>query len=224
MRGVRWDLLAWLLGRERVEPVSRRTWRGWCSRMEELGYLTRESLLGQQWVSLTLHGARMTGTSWNRYRLPLHKLAHVQAVGEVRFYLEGLTPEVESRWVPEDAFRQGQAGKLAPYRRPDGGWELPDGGLAAVEVELHRKTAFAGEYLELVRRMPPEADVVWWFVPTRQDAEWLAGKLEAAPIPCRVRPLPFLSRPEVHEERCWCLVCRHAGKPGLRELAGRLPA
>jgi hypothetical protein len=215
-------LLGWLLGRAQERPVSARRVREWVRRMEAQGLLWSGEVAGARWCHLTLHGARTVGVAWHRYQLKAGVTKHMAGVGEVRFWLEGTTP---GEWVPEPR----PAGAAGP-RRPDGGWLLPDGALAAVEVELTRKYAVAGfgpmggSYPELVARMPPAVDEVWWFVPTLTDAGWLAGKLAGASLPCRVAVLPYLRQPALHPEGCRCLPCRQAPavlrRPALRVVGG----
>jgi hypothetical protein len=208
LRGLPWATVGWLMAREsesaRVVPVSERMVRKLVRRLEGQGLVRSRSLGGSMWLELTHKGATVMEARWNRYGLRLGELPHLQAVGEVRFFMEA---NLSGEWVPEYAFRS-PPGQPAAFRRPDGGWLSADGGpLIAVEVELHRKATFRSQYLELVRKLPPDVDEVWWFVASDSEGAWLEGRLQGAGLPCRVQVVPYLELPALHPEGCRCLPC-----------------
>jgi hypothetical protein len=212
LRGLPWATVGWLLAREssppRVEPVDVRTVRGWVRRMEAVdgvGLVKSSSLGGAMWLQLTHHGARELGLPWNRYGLRLAELDHYAATGHVRFWMEA---NLSGAWIPEHRFRLSRPGEPAT-RRPDGGWAEAHGGrIIAVEVELHRKASFRAQYQELVRKLPADVDEVWWFVASDSEGGWLEGRLQGAPLPCRVQVVPYLELPALHPEGCLCLPCQ----------------
>jgi hypothetical protein len=209
-RGVPLKVVPWLLGRwspvAGVLRVADWTARRWVERVEARGLVERVKVLGEPWVLLTQHGARLMGVGWTRYGVPRAWADHIAAKSMVRLWLEDREPE--GRWLSErDLWQQG-----AEWHRPDAAW-LVDGMSVAVEVEISRKTSVQHAYHSIMERMPPWADAVWWFCP-EQDRGWLLGQLakqSATEIPRMVLELPTLDA-GTHPANCRCRVCEFAGR------------
>ena len=204
-RGVPMVLLPWLLGR--WSPVAgqlvvgERVARRWVERVEAGGLVERVRVLGEPWVLLSQHGARLMGVGWTRYGVPRSRAEHRAAKNVVRWWLEETH---EGHWVDDWRVERSLDGE---GHRPDGGWLLPGGELAAVEVELSRKTSFRHGYRDIMERMPFAVDDVWWFA-DRADHEWLSGRLRGSKG-WQVRPLPTL-QVGTHPDGCSCAMCRVA--------------
>lgn len=146
--------------------VSLRAVRNRLSRLQQLGLIDTERMLGQVWVTLTQRGLRKVGLPFSPWPLPATRARHTHAVLLVRLALEGADPNGRwrsERWLLLD---RGEA----VWHVPDGLWRQPsspDGegaGTYAVEVELTLKTAkrYSNEVLS---RLPRDLAGVRYFAP-----------------------------------------------------------
>jgi hypothetical protein len=220
MRGVPYQVVPWLLGRwsplEGQGVVGERTARRWLERVERRGLVERVKVLGDPWVLLTQHGGRLMGTGWSRYGVPRSRADHTAGKALVRFWLEEVEPG--GRWVSEGRlFSEGGR----EWHRPDAAWLMPgsEASEVAIEVELSRKASFRHGYADIMERMPPWAERVWWFAP-RADVAWLAARLAGSSVPFEVRELPTLDW-QTHPASCRCVVCRVAALEGLPGAVGK---
>jgi hypothetical protein len=208
--GARTDVLRVLLGRlspgtpKVAGQLGEETLRAILKRWAARGLVSRQRLLGWQWVVPTSKALHLVGLDLRLWTPVVPQLAHVHAVGVVRLAIEPTIP-TGGRWVSERELRR-QASKA---HVPDGAVELnedtdarPAGhGLVgedvdrlapriAIEVELTRKNVAQlrdiltrprhGRWLRTVYYAPPEV------------AGYLAGQVAriAPRHPVDVRPLP----------------------------------
>jgi hypothetical protein len=158
----------------------------WCDRMERLGYVHREAVLGQPWILATASGSRLVLGRDRPGRVTRHMADHMATVAKLRLWLEGRQPE--ATWVPEWRLRAEWPGRV---RRPDGLLVFGDGYRVGVEVELTPKRS--DRYARIVAEQHPSLHACWWFAPLPQLARLgrLLGRPGAPARPVhKVFPLP----------------------------------
>jgi hypothetical protein len=177
--GLRYDLLALVLGRHDAAQRSPRAAYTWRARMERLGLVRRLQVRGVLWLVLTRPGMREAGVPWELPGAPTDLLAqHTTTATLLRLWLERRHPG--SEWVSERTYRSEQRTTGARFRAPDGALRIPGRGLAGVEVELNLKRV--REYRQIIAEQHPSLDAVWWFT---LSPESLQGRLALCDGPAR---------------------------------------
>jgi hypothetical protein len=186
--GLRYDLLALVLGRHDAAQRSARAAYTWRARMERLALIGRLHVRGDQWLVLTRAGMREAAVPWELPGAPTDLLAqHTTTAILLRLWLERRHPG--SAWVSERTFRSEQRTTGARFRAPDGALQVVGQGLAGVEVELNLKRT--REYQQILTEQHASLNAVWWFV---LDVSGLERRFALCDRPARpthtVHPLP----------------------------------
>jgi hypothetical protein len=169
------------LGRQAVYQVVRR-WR-------EAGWVEyRTPFLGEPaYIWLTSKGLSDLGIEFRATQPSLAILKHVDAVNQVRLWLESDSrknkPEL---WIPERILRRGERKLL---HTPDA--EAQIGGVKiAIEVELARKTQ--KRLQDILKSLEEDYETGWWFV--SDDAEkGLKEAINGRERHFRIKPLREVS-------------------------------
>ena len=134
-------------------------------------------------VRATPRGARTSGCDLRPVSLDLARVAHSLALVDLSEELLAAHPG--SSWTTERELRRDRMrearrrGRWDPQRRvPDGLLRLPGGRRIAIELDLTPKRSARLDLLAGAYAVDPDADAVWWYLPSARAVARMRGLVE----------------------------------------------